>query len=77
MPHAARRAKLAAATTDLTLAGSIMLTASHMPLQNNGLKFFTAEGGLAKPDIAQILALAAERAAAAGVKLGDGMQVSQ
>lgn len=54
--------------------GSIMLTASHMPYQNNGMKFFTAEGGLAKPDITEILAAAAEKAAAAGVELGDEMQ---
>jgi phosphomannomutase len=52
-----------------------MLTASHMPYQNNGMKFFTAEGGLAKPDITEILTAAAERAAAAGVELGDDMQV--
>lgn len=52
-----------------------MLTASHMPYQNNGMKFFVAEGGLAKPDIAAILELAAARAAAAGVELGDDMQV--
>jgi hypothetical protein len=44
-------------------------------LQNNGMKFFTAEGGLAKPDIAQILTTAAEKAAVAGVELGDEMQV--
>ena len=52
-----------------------MMTASHMPYQNNGMKFFTAEGGLAKPDITEILASAAERAAAAGVQLGEGLQV--
>jgi len=52
-----------------------MLTASHMPYQNNGMKFFTAEGGLAKPDITDILAAAAEKAAAAGIELGDGLQV--
>lgn len=52
-----------------------MLTASHMPYQNNGMKFFTAEGGLAKPDITHILTAAAEKAAAAGVELGDEMQV--
>lgn len=55
--------------------GSIMLTASHMPYQNNGMKFFTAEGGLAKPDITAILTAAAEKAAASGVELGDDMQV--
>ncbi len=38
--------------------GAIMMTASHLPFNRNGLKFFTAEGGLDKPDIAAILALA-------------------
>jgi len=39
--------------------GAIMLTASHLPFNRNGLKFFTAQGGLDKQDIRQILALAA------------------
>lgn len=37
--------------------GSVMLTASHLPFNRNGLKFFTAEGGLEKADITEILAL--------------------
>ncbi|MEO0949439.1 MAG: phosphomannomutase/phosphoglucomutase, partial [Cyanobacteria bacterium J06641_5] len=37
----------------------IMLTASHLPFNRNGLKFFTRTGGLNKGDIAAILALAA------------------
>jgi len=39
--------------------GAIMLTASHLPFNRNGLKFFTAKGGLEKKDITDILALAA------------------
>ncbi len=39
--------------------GAIMLTASHLPFNRNGLKFFTAQGGLQKKDITDILALAA------------------
>ena len=39
--------------------GAIMLTASHLPFNRNGLKFFTATGGLEKQDISAILALAA------------------
>ncbi len=39
--------------------GAIMLTASHLPFNRNGLKFFTTEGGLEKRDISAILALAA------------------
>ncbi|MEL6780222.1 MAG: phosphomannomutase/phosphoglucomutase [Cyanobacteria bacterium J06597_16] len=40
--------------------GAIMLTASHLPFNRNGLKFFTAQGGLNKPDIKAILTLAEE-----------------
>ena len=40
--------------------GSIMLTASHLPFNRNGLKFFTREGGLEKADIKQILTGATE-----------------
>ncbi|OCR00334.1 phosphoglucomutase [Oscillatoriales cyanobacterium USR001] len=38
--------------------GAIMLTASHLPFNRNGLKFFTSQGGLQKKDITDILALA-------------------
>ncbi len=38
--------------------GGIMLTASHLPFNRNGLKFFTNKGGLEKQDITDILALA-------------------
>jgi phosphomannomutase len=37
--------------------GAIMLTASHLPFNRNGLKFFTAQGGLGKQDITNILKL--------------------
>ncbi len=43
---------------DFGCDGAIMLTASHLPFNRNGLKFFTAQGGLGKADIAQILHLA-------------------
>ena len=35
--------------------GSVMITASHLPFNRNGFKFFTADGGLEKTDIKQIL----------------------
>lgn len=38
--------------------GAIMLTASHLPFNRNGLKFFTPQGGLEKADITNILAIA-------------------
>ena len=37
---------------------SVMITASHLPFNRNGYKFFTKDGGLEKQDIAAILALA-------------------
>ena len=39
--------------------GSVMLTASHLPFNRNGMKFFTKKGGLDKPDITDICARAA------------------
>ena len=38
--------------------GAVMVTASHLPWNRNGLKFFTAKGGLEKADITRILELA-------------------
>lgn len=40
--------------------GGIMVTASHLPFNRNGLKFFTSAGGANKADIAAILATAAD-----------------
>ncbi|MGK7945101.1 MAG: phosphomannomutase/phosphoglucomutase, partial [Microcystaceae cyanobacterium] len=45
-------------TPNFEYDGAIMLTASHLPFNRNGLKFFTSQGGLDKPDIAAILTLA-------------------
>jgi phosphomannomutase len=42
--------------------GAIMLTASHLPWNRNGMKFFTRDGGLEKIEIAAILARAQEDA---------------
>ncbi len=41
---------------------SVMITASHLPFNRNGFKFFTRDGGLEKQDIAAILANAAGEA---------------
>jgi phosphomannomutase len=43
---------------DTLCDGAIMLTASHLPYNRNGLKFFISEGGLGKKDITRILELA-------------------
>ncbi len=42
--------------------GSVMITASHLPFNRNGFKFFTADGGLEKGDIKQILEFASNDA---------------
>ncbi|RZC76342.1 hypothetical protein C5167_000466 [Papaver somniferum] len=69
--------------------GSIMITASHLPYNRNGFKFFTNAGGLGKADIKDILERAAsiyanfsvaglknsERAASTSVKRVDYMSV--
>jgi len=39
--------------------GAIMITASHLPQNRNGMKFFTREGGLNKQDIRAMLTQAA------------------
>ena len=44
---------------ELRCDGTIMITASHLPFNRNGFKFFTAEGGLDKKDIKEILQQAA------------------
>ena len=38
--------------------GAVMITASHLPFNRNGFKFFTPAGGLEKEDIKQILTFA-------------------
>ncbi len=38
--------------------GAVMITASHLPFNRNGFKFFTKDGGLEKGDIKDILAFA-------------------
>ena len=35
--------------------GAVMITASHLPFNRNGFKFFTCDGGLEKGDIKEIL----------------------
>ncbi|GLT88860.1 hypothetical protein SLE2022_068690 [Rubroshorea leprosula] len=40
--------------------GAIMITASHLPYNRNGFKFFTSAGGLGKADIKEILERAAD-----------------
>lgn len=39
--------------------GGVMITASHLPFNRNGFKFFTSDGGFEKADIKAVLGLAA------------------
>ena len=43
---------------DAPFDGAVMITASHLPSQRNGMKFFTREGGLEKADIAKLIEIA-------------------
>ena len=49
---------MATVTEGYEFDGTIMITASHLPFNRNGFKFFTNLGGLEKEDIKQILAYA-------------------
>ncbi len=42
----------------IAVDAGVMLTASHLPFNRNGLKFFTKQGGLEKNDITEILEIA-------------------
>ncbi len=44
--------------------GAVMITASHLPYNRNGFKFFTRDGGFEKGDVSQLLQLAAAEHAA-------------
>lgn len=46
---------MACVLPNLEFDGTIMITASHLPFNRNGLKFFTKDGGLEKKDITAIL----------------------
>ena len=46
--------------------GAIMITASHLPFNRNGMKFFTKEGAIDKKQMAEVLNCAAKLAEADG-----------
>lgn len=45
---------------ETSATGAIMITASHLPYNRNGMKFFTREGGLEHGDITDVLTCAAK-----------------
>lgn len=45
---------------ETALDGSVMLTASHLPMERNGMKFFTPDGGYDKGEITELLTIAGE-----------------
>ena len=48
--------------------GAVMITASHLPFNRNGMKFFSRSGGLEKSDIRTILEQAGDRSSSSGEK---------
>ena len=65
---------MATVTENYRFDGTVMITASHLPYNRNGFKFFTVQGGLESADIKQILAYAegtAETGMAPGKLLSD------
>lgn len=56
--------------------GAVMMTASHLPFNRNGMKFFTSDGGLDKVGISEILMKAGDRSRKGGtVEVLDFMSV--
>ena len=51
--------------------GSIMITASHLPFNRNGLKFFSHNGGLEGSDVKELLELAATYRFAETANVGE------
>lgn len=55
--------------------GSIMITASHLPYNRNGLKFFTKDGGLEKADIKEVLQYAVDETASEGTAAAEALPI--
>ncbi len=60
---------MATVTDGYNYDGTVMITASHLPFNRNGFKFFTPAGGLEKGDIKEILEFA-EGGEISGVNTG-------
>ncbi|MCD4709456.1 MAG: phosphomannomutase/phosphoglucomutase, partial [Bacteroidales bacterium] len=55
--------------------GGVMLTASHLPFNRNGMKFFTAKGGFDKSNIRDLLHITAEKRTERDVEKGHREKV--
>ena len=55
--------------------GGVMLTASHLPFNRNGMKFFTAKGGFDKSNIRDLLHIATEKRTERDVEKGHREKV--
>ena len=62
---------MATLSTKISVNASVMLTASHLPFNRNGLKYFTKNGGLDKKDITEILEIAEKGVFDSNNKVGD------
>lgn len=61
----------------LKFDGAVMLTASHLPFNRNGMKFFTAQGGFEKEQIKELLVIAQDLAAAALLAETKGTETAE
>ena len=59
-------------TADTIYDGSIMITASHLPYNRNGFKFFDKTAGFEKKEITDLLSRAAEEAAGGSLEEDPG-----
>lgn len=62
---------------DFAFDGAIMITASHLPWNRNGFKFFTSDGGLDKKDIREILMLAESIEVTAPIEFSKSFKVNE
>lgn len=65
---------MACVLPDFQCDGAIMLTASHLPADRNGMKFFTKDGGLNKGDITDIINFAESSSLLGQLGTGQGSQ---
>ena len=57
--------------------GAVMVTASHLPWNRNGMKFFSKEGGLNKGDIADIITFAESDSVLNSIRPGAPSEIKE